>query len=108
MAENGSNYEEAIAVVKEYETIIRSQKKGIPNIAFSQGKIFKRFKDFVERTKELGVRQLAVCFKPKLLENWEKYPNLKKSSLSLNFLKHYLKTIKYTYKERGSTFNQFY
>ena len=51
MAENGSNYEEAIVVVKEYETIIRSQKKGIPNIAFSQGKIFKRFKDLLKGQK---------------------------------------------------------
>lgn len=51
-AEKASDYEEVIPVVKEYESIIRSQKRGIPNVAFSQGKIFKPFKDS-ERFEEM-------------------------------------------------------
>lgn len=38
MAENASNYKEANLLVKKYESIIRSQNKGILNIAFCQVK----------------------------------------------------------------------
>ena len=36
---------EAADVIKQYEGIIRTKKKGIVNIAFHQGKLFKRYKE---------------------------------------------------------------
>ena len=33
-------------VVKEYETIIKSKKKGILNLVYKQGLLFKNFKKF--------------------------------------------------------------
>ena len=36
---------EAADVIKQYESIIRTKKKGIVNIAFHQGKLFKRYKE---------------------------------------------------------------
>ena len=44
-ADNVRNYEETIPIVREYETIIKSQKKGILNVAFRQGINFKKFKE---------------------------------------------------------------
>ena len=32
-------------LIKQYEDIIQTKKKGIINIAFHQGKVFKKFKD---------------------------------------------------------------
>ena len=47
--------EDAAAVIKQYEDIIRTRKKNI-SIAYHQGKVFKRFKDeekFVKLVNEL-------------------------------------------------------
>ena len=89
-ADNVTNYGEAILVLKEYETIIRSEKKGILNLAYRQGIIFNMFKQsetFVEMLKKIGVTKFTVYFKAKLVNILDKYPKLKKLSLSLNFLK---------------------
>ena len=100
-------YEKAILVVMEFEIIIRSKKKGILNVAYRQGLQFKRFKQpnkFVEMLQEIDISKLTVYFKVKLVKILEKYPKLKKSSLSLNFFKNYLKTIKEVFKESGNEF----
>lgn len=76
-------------MVREYETITRFQTKGILNVAFRQGKTFKKFKEsgkFVERIKETEqVYKYAIYFKINFLKILEKYPRLKKSLL--NFFK---------------------
>ena len=52
---NVTNYEEAIPVVKEYKNIVNVKKKGILNLAYREGMIFKIFKEifFVDMTKEI-------------------------------------------------------
>ena len=62
-------------MVKDYKIIIGSQKKGILNDAFRQGKIFKSSKDserFAEMVKELGVSKSTIYFKLILLKILEK------------------------------------
>ena len=62
-ADNGTNQEEAILVVNEYETIIRSKKKGILNVAYRQSIIFKQFKEYnksAERIEEIGVSKSTI------------------------------------------------
>lgn len=96
-AEKARNYEEAIRLAKKYETIIRSQKEESLNVEIKQGKILKRFKElerFVEMIKELTFSQSTVYFKINLSNILEIYPNLKNSSLPLNFLKNYSKQSK--------------
>ena len=44
-AEEVQKPEDAADSIKQYEDIIRTKKKGIINIAFNQGKVFKKFKD---------------------------------------------------------------
>ena len=44
-AEEVQKPEDAADLIKQYEDTIRTQKKGIINIAFNQGKVFKKFKD---------------------------------------------------------------
>ena len=56
-----TNYKVAIPVVKEYETIIRSKKKGILNVAYRQGLLVIKFKEsnrFVEMLQEIQVSKL--------------------------------------------------
>ena len=80
---------------------------GILNVAFRQGTMLKRFKVsdiFGKMITELGVSRPTVYFKINLLNILEKYPKLKKSSSTLNFLKNYFKTIKEVFKESGTEF----
>ena len=44
-AEKIEDLEKAVEIIKRYEDIIKTKKKGIINVAFHQGQIFKRFKE---------------------------------------------------------------
>ena len=62
--------EEAAKVIKQYQDIIKTKKKGIISIAYYQGKIFKRFKEnekFVKLVSQLGIYQNTIIFKIKFL-----------------------------------------
>ena len=62
-AEEVQGLEEATDVIKQYEDIIRTKKEGIINIAFHQGKVFKRFKDkenFIKLVTEFKVRKSTI------------------------------------------------
>lgn len=105
------NSQESNFVVQDYEKIIRLQKEDSLNVVLRQGKIFKRFKDserFGDKFKKLGVSRFTVYFKLKLnlLKLSEKYPKLKKSSSTLNFLNNYFKSIKEASKESETEFKQ--
>ena len=43
-AEEIQEPEEAAEVIKQYEYIVKTKKKGIINIAYYKGRLFKRFK----------------------------------------------------------------
>ena len=51
--------------------------------------------------KDIGISKSTIYFKVKLVKVLEKYQKLKKSSLSLNFMK---KSIKQVCKESGNEF----
>ena len=82
---------------KEYETIIRSQRKSILNASYRQGCIFKKFKEsdkLVEMVEEIGGSKSTIYFKIKFEIILDKYPKLKKSSLPLSFFKANTKSVK--------------
>ena len=61
--DQAKSHKEAILVIQDYKKIIRSKKKGILYVAFSQERIFRRFKDserFREMIKELVVNRSTV------------------------------------------------
>ena len=50
---------------KEADEIIKTKKKGIINVAFHQGQIFKRLKEkekFAELVSELGIHKTTIMF----------------------------------------------
>ena len=80
-------------LIKQYEDIIRTKKKGIINIAFHQGKVFKKFKDkekFITLVSQLGIHKTTIIFKINIYKLCEK---LLKSSIGLGFLKKHFKDI---------------
>ena len=64
-AEEKQDPEKAAEIIKRYEDIIKTRKKGI-NVAFHQGQIFKRFKEkekFAKLVSELGIHKTTIIFK---------------------------------------------
>ena len=107
-SENVKNCEDAIPVVKKFDNIIKCKKKGIRNLTYKQGLLFKKFKEldrFKEMLKNIGISKPTIHFKVKqLVKVLEKYAKFKKSPLPLNFMKNYMKPIKHICKESGNEF----
>ena len=65
----------AAEIIKRYEDIIKTKNKGIINVAYHQGKVFKIFKQkekFDKLVSELGIYKSTIIFKInvfKLCEN---------------------------------------
>ena len=68
--------------------LLKQKKKGMINIAFYQGQIFKRFKEkekFAKLVSELGIHKTTIIFKINVFKLCKKYPKLLKSSTGLGF-----------------------
>ena len=106
-AERVEKPEDAADIIKQYEEILRSKRKGIIAVVFHQGKIFKRFKEkekFMQMVGKLKIHKSTIVFKIKVFKLIEKHPKLMKSSVTLTFLKNYFKDIKEICKENSSEF----
>ena len=44
-AEEVQDPEKAVIIIERYENIIKTKRKGIINVAYHQGQVFKRFKE---------------------------------------------------------------
>ena len=99
--------EDAADLIKQYKNIIRTKKKGIINIAFHQGKVFKKFKDkekFITLVNKLGIHKTTIIFKINIFKLCEKCPKLLKSLIGLGFLKNYFQDIKEICNENAKEF----
>ena len=99
--------EKAAEIIKRFEDVIRTKKKGIINVVFHQGQILKRFKEkekFAKLVSELGVHKTTIIFKINVFKLCKKYPKLLKSSIGLGFFKNYHKDIKAICKENEEGF----
>ena len=87
-AEEVQKPKDPAAVIKQYEEVIRTKKKGIVSIAYHQEKVFKRFKDkekLIKLVNEFKVHKSTIMFKINIFKLCEKYPKLLKSSIGLDF-----------------------
>ena len=92
---------------KQDKDIIKTKKKGIINVAFHQGQIFKRFKEkekFAKLVSELGIHKTTIIFKINVFKLCKKYPKL----LSIiREKKSIIRTLKQFAKKMKKTFNNF-
>ena len=110
-AEEIQESEEAAELIKQYEYIIKTKKKGIIRIAYYQGKVFKRFKEkenFVKLVSQLGTHKNTIIFKINVFKLCERYPKLLRSSIGLGFFKNYHKDIKTVCREYEEDFQYFF
>ena len=71
--------EDAIAIVKEYERLIKSQGQNIICLTFRKVSIFIKFKKsekFSKIIKELGISKSTIIIKNNLNKLITKYPKL--------------------------------
>ena len=77
-AEEVQDPEKAAKIIKRYEDIVTTKRKGIINIAYYQGQVFKRFKEkenFAKLVSELGIRKTTIIFTMKRLKFVKNTPN---------------------------------
>ena len=106
-AEETQDPEKAAKIIKRYEDIIKTKNKGIINVAYHQGQIFKRFKEkekFAKLVSELGIHKTTIIFRINVFKLCKKYPKLLKSSIGLGFFKNYHKDIKAICEENEKDF----
>ena len=96
-AEEVHHPEKAAKIIKRYEDIIKTKRKGIINVAYHQGHVFKRFKEkekFAKLVSKLGIHKTSIILKINVFKLCKKYPKLLTSSIGLGFFKDYHKDIK--------------
>ena len=106
-AEEVQDPEKAVIIIERYENIIKTKRKGIINVAYHQGQVFKRFKEkekFSKLVSELGIYKTTIICKINVSKLCKKYPKLLISSLGLGFFKNYYKDIKAICKENEKHF----
>ena len=106
-AEVVQDSERAAEIIKRYEDIIKTKNKGIINVAYHQGQVFKRFKEkekFVKLVSELRTHKTAIIFRINIFKLCKKYTKLLKSSIGLGFFKNYHKDIKAICEENEKDF----
>ena len=107
LAEKVQKPEEAADIIKQCKEILRTKRKGIVSVAYYQGKIFKRFKEkekFIQIVNKLKINTSTIIFKINIFKLIEKHPGLLKPSVTLTFLKNYLKDIKKVCDKNSSVF----
>ena len=106
-AEEVQDLERAAKIIKRYEDIIKTKNKGIINVAYHQGQVFKRFKKkekFVKLVSELRIHKTTIIFRINIFKLCKKHPKLLKSSIGLGFFKNYHKDIKAICEENEKDF----
>ena len=106
-AEEVQDPEKAVIIIERYENIIKTKRKGIINVAYHQGQVFKRFKEkekFAKLVSELGIHKTTIIFRINVFKLCKKYPKLLKSSIGLGFFKNYHKDIKAICEENEKDF----
>ena len=107
-AEEAKDPEKAAKIIKLYEDIIKTKRKGIIDVAYHQEQVFKRSKEkekFAKLVSELGIHKTTIIFKINVLKLCKKYPKLLTSSIGLGFFKDYHKDIKAICEENEKDFH---
>ena len=83
--------EEAADMIKQYEEVPRTKRKGMVSVVYYQGKTFKRFKEkekFRQMVSKLKIHKSIIIFKINIFKLIEKHLGLMKSLVTLTFLEN--------------------
>ena len=102
---------DAAELISKIERVIKSRKNSILVLAYHQSVIFKRFKEssmFTSAVTNLKISKSTINFKIGIVQFIHDYPKMKKSSISLHFLKNNFRIIKEVCREHSSEFQYFF
>ena len=100
-----NNPNDAIELVKKLDKLTKCSKNNILVWAYQQ--VFQKFKmnnKFVSAVTEFGISKTTIYFKIDILKFIENYPKMKKSCISLFYLKNNFRVIKNVCQEYASEF----
>ena len=98
---------DAIELVKKIGKLIKCSKNNILMLAHQQGMVFQKFKKnskFVNAVTEFGISKTTINFKIDFVNFMDQFPEMRKSSISLFYLKSNFRTIKNVCQEHASEF----
>ena len=101
------NPKDAIELVKKLDKLTKCSKNNILVLTYQQGKVFQKLKSnnkFISAVTEFGVSKTTINFKIDIVKFLENYPKMKKSCISLFYLKNNFRVIKNVCQEHASEF----
>ena len=107
LSRNVDSLDDAVKLVGKIERIIKSKKYSILILAYYQGLIFKKFKENIKFTgavSNLKIGKATINFKIGIIKFLDNYPKMRKSSVSLHFLKNNFRVIKEVCREHSLEF----
>ena len=107
LSRNVNSLDDGAKLVGRIERIMKSKKNNILILAYHQGLIFKKLKEndkFEGAITNLKIGKATMNFKIVIIKLLDDYPKIRKSSVSLHFLKNNFKTIKEVCREHASKF----
>ena len=105
LSRNVDGLDDAVKLVGKIERIIKSKKNNILILTYHQGLIFKKIKENVKFTgafSNLKIGKATINFKIGIIKFLDDYPKMRKSSVSLHFLKNNFRVIKEVCREYAS------
>ena len=107
LSRNVDSPDDAAKLVGRIKCITKSKKNNILILAYHQGLIFERSKEnskFTGAVTNLKIGKATINFKIRIIKFIDDYPKMRKSSVSLHFLKNNFRIIKEVCKEHASEF----
>ena len=104
---NTGDPNDAIELVKKMNKLIKFSENNILTLAYQQGKVFQKFKKdnkFVNAVTEFEKSKTTINFKRDIVSFIDEYPKMKKSCISLFYLKNNFRVIKNVCQEHATEF----
>ena len=97
----------AIYLAKKIDKMIKCSNNNILTLMYQQGRIFQKFKmnkGFSSTVTEFGIIKTTLNFKIDVVNFINQYPGMRKSSISLFYLKNNFRAIKNVCQEHAFEF----
>ena len=99
---------DAMELVKNIEKMIKQSKNNILMFAYQQGRVFQKFKrdkGFSNAVIEFGISKTTINVKIDIVKFINQHPGMKKSSISLFYLKNNFRVLKKVCQELANEFD---
>ena len=104
---NTSDTSDAIELVKKIDKMIKCSKNNILMFTYQRGTAFQKFKrdkEFSYTVIEFGISKTTINFKMDIVKFINQHPGMRKSSISLFYLKNNFRVIKKVFQEQAIEF----